>query len=58
MTVKKETTENKFSKEQLLMSQRFQGRRDVVNALLSSDKKYTVKEVEILIAGYMKGRVK
>lgn len=58
MAVKKETTENKFSKKQLLMSQRFQGRRDVVNALLSSDKKYTVKEVEILIAGYMKGRVK
>ena len=58
MTVKKETTENKFSKEQLLVSQRFQGRRDVVNALLSSDKKYTVKEVEVLIAGYMKGRVK
>lgn len=51
-------TETLFSKEQLLMAERFQGRRDILNALLSPDKQYTVETVEQEILKYMKGQVK
>lgn len=47
-----------FSKEQLLAAERFQGRKDIVNALLSPDKEYTVEAVEQMIEKYMKGQVK
>lgn len=47
-----------FSKEQLLAAERFQGRRDIVNALLVPDKQYTVETVEQMIEKYMKGQVK
>ena len=50
--------ENLFSKEQLLSADRFQSRRDIVNALLSPDKQYTVEAVEEMIEKYMKGKVK
>lgn len=53
-----EKVENLFSKEQLLAAERFQGRKDIVNALLSLDKKYTVETVEQMIEKYMKGQVK
>lgn len=67
MTVKKtakpdasepEKIETLFSKEQLLAAERFQGKKDIVNALLFSDKKYTVEAVEQMISKYMKGQVK
>lgn len=50
--------ENLFSKEQLLAAERFQGRKDIVNTLLSPDKQYTVEAVEQEISKYMKGQVK
>lgn len=50
--------ENKFSKEQLLSAERFQDRKDIVNALLSPDEQYTVETVEEMIEKYMKGKVK
>lgn len=50
--------ENKFSKEQLLAADRFQGRKDIVNALLSPDERYTVDAVEEMIEKYRKGQVK
>ena len=53
-----EKIESSFSKEQLLAADRFQGRRDIVNALLSPDKEYTVEAVEQMIEKYMKGQVK
>ena len=37
-----EKIEKLFSKEQLLAAERFQERKDIVNALLSPDKQYTV----------------
>lgn len=55
---KPEKVENKFSKEQLLAAERFQGRKDIVNTLLSPDKQYTVEAVEQEISKYMKGQVK
>ena len=53
-----EKVESLFSKEQLLAAKRFQERKDIVNALLSSDKQYTVETVEQMIEKYMKGQVK
>lgn len=52
---KKEPT---FSKEDLLKSKRFHDYRDIVSALLKDGVKYTVSEVETMIANYMKGKVK
>lgn len=50
--------ENKFSKEQLLASNRFRERRDILEALLTAGELYTVKTVEEKIESYMKGKVK
>ena len=51
-------TGKRFSKEQLLASERFRERRDIVDALLDNGRQYTVKDVEEAIGRYMKGRVK
>lgn len=53
-----EKIEKLFSKEQLFAAERFQERKDIVNALLSPDKQYTVETVEQMIEKYMKGQVK
>lgn len=53
-----EKIEKLFSKEQLLAAERFQERKDIVNALLSPDKQYTIEAVEQMIEKYMKGQVK
>lgn len=50
--------ENLFSKEQLLMSERFADRKDALNALLTSDKQYSISEVEKLLDNFLKGKVK
>ena len=53
--------ESKFSKEQLLSAKRFQGRKDIVNALLMiypDTATFTVNAVEEMIENYMKGQVK
>lgn len=66
MAVKKETLtaanepgkiESLFSKEQLLAAERFQGRRDILNELLSHDKQYTISAVEQMVEQYMKREV-
>lgn len=49
--------ERLFSKGQLLAAGRFQGRKDIVDALLSPDKQYTVEAVEQMIEKYMEGKV-
>ena len=55
---KKEVKENKFSKEQLLKSQKYKDERDLINALLKEDKKYSLSDVDKLIDDFMKGKVK
>lgn len=53
--------ESKFSKEQLLSAKRFQGRKDIANALLMKypdTATFTVNAVEEMIENYMKGQVK
>lgn len=47
-----------FTKEQLLSSQRYKNKRDVLNALLFDTKTYTQKEADRLIERFMKGKVK
>lgn len=56
--IEPEKIEKLFSKEQLLAAERFQEKKDIVNALLSPDKQYTVEAVEQMIEKYMKGQVK
>lgn len=47
-----------FGKEQILASVKYRNKRDLVNALLEKDKKYTMEQVDDLIDQYMKGQVK
>lgn len=48
----------RFSKEQLLSSERFRDRRDILEALLKDGGQYTMKAVAKKINNYMKGKVK
>lgn len=56
--VSEEKTGSLFSKEQLLAAERFCGRRDILDALLSADRQYTAEAVEQMIEKYMKGQVR
>ena len=52
--------EAEFSKEQILRSQRFRNRHDILDALLvrfPEEATFTVSAVEELVDSYMKGQV-
>lgn len=51
-------TETKYTKEQLINSDVFSNKRDLLTALLVDGKTYTVKETDELIKKYLKGKVK
>lgn len=51
-------TESTFSKEQLLSSERFRDRRDMLEALLADSERYTMQAVEQKMEDYRKGKVK
>lgn len=51
-------TEQKFSKAQIMASERYVNRRDLVDALLDEREVYTMKAVDDAIENYMKGMVK
>ncbi len=53
-----EKSEALFTKEQLLRSERFRGKRDVLNAVLRDNEKYSVERAEQEIEKFLKGRVK
>lgn len=57
MTDKKKSVE-KFDKNQLLESERYQNRRDLVGALLKDGEQYSIEEVDDKIEKFMKGKVK
>lgn len=57
-TVSVEQTEPKFSKSQLVKCGKYRNRRDLVDALLDDNKKYTMKQVDTMIENFMKGKVK
>ena len=48
----------KFTKKQLIKSNKYIGKRDALNALLEDEKTYTNKEVEKILNDFYKGGVK
>lgn len=48
----------RFTKEQLLASQKYAGRRDLLEALLEEEKTYTAAETDAVIDKFMNGRVR
>lgn len=59
MATKKKISDDviRFSKEQLLASQRFANSRDLITALLDDGAKYTIEEAEKKIRNFLKGKV-
>ena len=51
-------TKTLFSKEQLLSSERFRNRRDILNALLKDGESYSFEDADSKINQYLKGKVK
>lgn len=52
-----EQEEAAFSKEQIAKAGRYKHRQDLVNALLSAERTYTLAEVDELIDKFMNGAV-
>lgn len=48
----------KYSKEQLVGSDRYMKRRDLLGVLLKDGERYTLEEVDAKLDNYMKGKVK
>lgn len=46
-----------FSKAQLMASNKYADRKDLIGALLDNNKTYTTAQVDSLIEKYMKGKV-
>lgn len=53
-----DSSEKLFEKEQLIASERFWDKRDLLSALLRENKLYSVSQAEEMINIYMKGKVK
>lgn len=47
-----------FTKEQLMASERYRDKRDLLSALLDDGKQYATQTVDELIEKYMKGQVR
>ena len=58
MAAVKEATTKRYDKEQLIASQGYADKRDLLEALLDDDKKYSLSDVDSKIEKYMKGEVK
>lgn len=50
--------EERFTKDQILSSARYAGKRDIIRAVLEENKQYDLSEVDQIIENYMKGKVK
>jgi hypothetical protein len=46
-----------YSKQQILGSNKYKNRRDVLGAILTDGKEYTIEEVDSLLDKFMKGKV-
>ena len=57
-SVEEITQEETYTKQAILNSKRYIKQKDLVNALLDNDKKYTLKEVDNSIKKYLKGVIK
>lgn len=47
-----------YTKEQLLESKKFAGRRDILSALLREDSTYTMKEAEKIVSSFLAKRIR
>lgn len=47
-----------FTKEQILLSNKYSNRRDIIEVLLEDGKEYSLENVDALISEFMKGEVK
>ncbi len=54
---KKEAAAPNFSKEQLLQSKKYAQQKDLLNALLATDREYTAAQVDTVIDDFLKGKV-
>lgn len=50
--------QDKYTKHNLLNSKRYVKQKDLINALLEDDRKYTLQEVDSIINKYLKGVIK
>lgn len=50
--------ELKFDKKQIVTSEKYKLRVDVLNAILEEDKLYSIKEIDKMIENFMKSEVK
>ena len=57
-SVEELTKEETYTKQAILNSKKYIKQKDLVNALLDDDKKYTLKEVDNSIKKYLKGVIK
>lgn len=55
---KKEKTETTYSKAQLVQSQKYKNKRDILNFILDDNKHYTFKEVDALVDNFLRKKVK
>ncbi len=53
-----EAAELKFKKEQIIVSAKYRNQRDLVEALLTDGKMYSITDVDNMIEKYRKGQVK
>lgn len=49
--------QTEYSKEQILMSNRYKNRKDLLNVLLEDGKYYSTDAVDKIIEKFMKGKV-
>lgn len=56
--IKQEKQEVLFTKEQILASNKYSNRRDVLGAILADGNTYTFEKVDSLLEKFMKGKVK
>ena len=47
----------RYTKEQLVNSKRYRGKKDMINALLKPGKAFTMAEADELLEKFMKGKV-
>ncbi len=50
-------TGNTYTKDQILLSDKYAKRRDLVNALLEDGREYTIAEVDARMESFLKGKV-
>jgi len=56
-TVQTDVNAGTFSKMQVLTSEKYAHRRDIVSVLLEEDKEYSVDQIDTLIKGFMERKV-